>query len=245
MKIKFDNLSKKFSNGKTILDSINLEDDIKSLAIIGPSGGGKSTLLKIIAGLIQPSSGGIEVNGISLPFEEERLIEYRKTIGFIFQQDGLFKHMTVLENIVNPLVHVHGYEIEEAKKIAISYLDRFGLKDEKNKRPFELSGGQKQRVSIARAVAFKPKFLLFDEPTSALDPEYTVEVLDVINELRDEGINFIIVTHEMGFARHACEKVCFLYNGKILEYGESSQVFNNPSTMELKNFLGKLLEWNV
>lgn len=245
MKIKLENLTKKFSNGKVILDGINLEDDIKSLAIIGPSGGGKSTLLKIIAGLIQSSGGSVEVDGILVPLSEDRLVEYRRAIGFIFQQDGLFKHMTVLENIVNPLIHVHNYDAEEAKRVAISYLERFGLKEEMDKRPHELSGGQKQRISIARAVAFKPKFLLFDEPTSALDPEYTVEVLDVINELRDEGINFIIVTHEMGFARHACEKVCFLYDGKILEYGDSSQIFSNPSTVELKNFLGKLLEWNV
>ena len=245
MKIKIENLTKKFSENRYILKDINLNDDIKSLAIIGPSGGGKSTLLKIIAGLITPTDGKIEINNITLNFTEEELLKYRRSIGFIFQQDGLFKHMTVLENIVNPLVQVHNYEIEEAKKVALKYLTRFGLKDEINKRPFELSGGQKQRVSIARAIAFKPKFLLFDEPTSALDPEYTVEVLDIINELRDEGINFIIVTHEMGFARHACEKVCFLYGGKILEYGDSAKIFTNPSTPELKKFLGKLLEWNV
>lgn len=113
------------------------------------------------------------------------------------------------------------------------------------KKPNELSGGQQQRISIARAVAPKPKFLLFDEPTSALDPEYTVEVLDIINELKKDGIDFIIVTHEMGFARHACEKVAFLADGSLLEFGESEEVFKNPKNLKLKKFLSKLLEWNI
>lgn len=243
MKIKLKNLSKTFSDERKILDNINFDEEIKSLAIIGPSGGGKSTLLKIIAGLLSPTSGSVEVDGTLINFDENELVKYRKSIGFIFQHDGLFKHMTVLENIVNPLVQVHGYKLSEAKEAALSYLKRFGLEKEINKFPYELSGGQKQRVSIARAISFKPRFLLFDEPTSALDPEYTVEVLDIINELKEDGVNFIIVTHEMGFARYACEKICFLYGGKILEYGESSKVFTNPSSMELKRFLSKLLEW--
>lgn len=243
MRIKLTNLSKNFSEGRKILDNINFDEEINSLAIIGPSGGGKSTLLKIIAGLLSQSSGELEIDGTIIGQTEDELINYRKSIGFIFQHDGLFKHMSVIENIVNPLVHVHGYEIDEAREIALMYLKRFGLEKEIDKFPHELSGGQQQRVSIARAISFKPKFLLFDEPTSALDPEYTVEVLDIINELKEEGVNFIIVTHEMGFARHACEKVCFLYGGKILEYGESSKVFTNPSSVELKRFLGKLLEW--
>lgn len=245
MRIKLQNISKKFSDNNIILNGIDFEDDVKSLAIIGPSGGGKSTLLKIIAGLVEPTDGSVEIDGKVLNFNENELLEYRRSIGFIFQQEGLFKHMTVLENIVNPLVNVHGYELEEAKEIALKYLERFGLQNEINKRPAELSGGQKQRISIIRAITFKPRFLLFDEPTSALDPEYTVEVLDVIRELKSEGIDFIIVTHEMGFARHACDKVCFLYNGELLEYGESSKVFTNPATPELKRFLSKLLEWNV
>ena len=153
--------------------------------------------------------------------------------------------MSVIENIVNPLVNVHNYSLDEAKKIAFSLLKRFGLENERDKKPFELSGGQKQRVGIARALAHKPKFLLFDEPTSALDPEYTVEVLDIIKELKEENIDFIIVTHEMGFARNACDKVCFLYNGEIIEYGESSEIFTASKTSELKKFLSKLLEWNI
>ncbi|WP_027128336.1 amino acid ABC transporter ATP-binding protein [Fusobacterium perfoetens] len=245
MKVNLKNLSKSFENKRTVLKNINFHEEVHSLAIIGPSGGGKSTLLKIIGGLINPTSGEIEIDGNKLSFSENELFKYRKSIGFIFQQDGLFKHMTVLENIIIPLIHVHGYGEEEAKEKALSLLKRFGLEKEINKKPFELSGGQKQRVGIVRALAHRPKFLLFDEPTSALDPEYTVEVLDIIKELKDEGIDFIIVTHEMGFARHACDKVCFLYDGDILEYGDSSEIFTNPSSKELKKFLGKILEWNI
>lgn len=245
MKVKLKNLSKNFENNRSILKNINFDEEVHSLAIIGSSGVGKSTLLKIIGGLIYPTSGEIEIDGNKLSFSENELFKYRKSIGFIFQQDGLFKHMTVLENIIVPLIQVHGYNEEQAKERALSLLKRFGLEKEINKKPFELSGGQKQRIGIARALAPRPKFLLFDEPTSALDPEYTVEVLDIIKELKDEGIDFIIVTHEMGFARHACDKVCFLYDGNILEYGDSLEIFTNPSSKELKKFLGKILEWNI
>ena len=124
-------------------------------------------------------------------------------------------------------------------------LARFGLKDDWKKKPAELSGGQQQRVAIARAVAAKPKLLLLDEPTSALDPEYTTEVLDIIHELKNEGLDFIIVTHEMGFARHACDKAAFLCEGTLMEYGESGQIFAQPKTEKLRRFLGKLLEWNM
>ena len=127
----------------------------------------------------------------------------------------------------------------------MSLLKRFGLENDGNKKPSELSGGQQQRIAIARAVAPKPKLLLLDEPTSALDPEYTNEVLDIVDELKKDGLDFIIVTHEMGFARHACDKVAFLYDGRLIEYGESSELFTHPETTELGRFLIKLLEWNV
>ena len=246
MRVKLKNLSKTFQKENFILKNINFDEEIHSLAIIGPSGGGKSTLLKILAGLLPPTGGEVFIDNQPLDFNDEKKLRgYRKSIGFIFQQDGLFKHMSVIENIVNPLVNVHNYSLDEAKKIAFSLLKRFGLENERDKKPFELSGGQKQRVGIARALAHKPKFLLFDEPTSALDPEYTVEVLDIIKELKEENIDFIIVTHEMGVARNACDKVCFLYNGEIIEYGESSEIFTASKTSELKKFLSKLLEWNI
>lgn len=127
----------------------------------------------------------------------------------------------------------------------MNLLEQLGLGDDSYKKPAKLSGGQQQRVSIARAIAPKPSILLLDEPTSALDPEYTTEVLSTVNQLRKEGIEYMIVTHEMGFARHACDKVAFLYQGKLWEYGDSEEVFTKPSTPELQHFLGKLLEWNV
>ncbi|MEG0291324.1 MAG: amino acid ABC transporter ATP-binding protein [Anaerovoracaceae bacterium] len=244
MKINVKSLVKAY-NKKVVLDGLNLTDEINTLAIIGPSGCGKSTFLRILAGLEIFDQGALEVDGESLPTKENLLIEYRRKIGFVFQKEGLFKHMTAIENIIRPLVVVHNIDRQEATKMAMDLLERFGLLEEANKYPSQLSGGQQQRISIARAIAPMPKLLLLDEPTSALDPEYTTEVLDMINELKKSDIKFIIVTHEMGFARHACEKVAFISNGVISEFGSSDEVFANPKTDELKKFLGKLLEWNV
>ncbi|MEF9920243.1 MAG: amino acid ABC transporter ATP-binding protein [Erysipelotrichaceae bacterium] len=245
MKIEFKSLSKQFDSNKLILNNINFKDDIHTLAIIGPSGGGKSTLLRILGGLIPASMGECIMDGETLPNNENQLSLYRKQIGFVFQQGGLFHHMSATDNISIPLVKVHGYSKEDANKRSEELLTRFGLLGDAHKKPNELSGGQQQRVAIARAISAKPKILLLDEPTSALDPEYTTEVLDIINELKEEGMNFIIVTHEMGFAAHACEKVAFLYDGDLVEYGTSDEIFNHPKTNELKQFLSKLLEWNV
>lgn len=245
MKIELHGLSKSFDSGNVILNQMDYCDEFQALAIIGPSGGGKSTLLRVIGGLIAPSSGTMSINGTLLPSTEEELLQYRRRIGFVFQQNGLFRHMTAMDNITVPLIQVHGYSREEAGARAEELLRRFGLLQDAGKRPSALSGGQQQRVSIARAIAAKPEFLLLDEPTSALDPEYTTEVLDTVNELKEEGMDFIIVTHEMGFARHACEKVAFLCNGELLEYGESARLFAEPKTEELGKFLSKLLEWDV
>ncbi len=245
MKINIQGITKSFDDKKQVLRSIDLEDDIHTLAIIGPSGDGKSTLLRILGGLINPSSGRIWIDNQEIVYNESFLTAYRKGIGFVFQQGGLFRHMTALQNITVPLITVHGYDKAVAKQRGMELLERFGLHHDYHKRPGELSGGQQQRVAIARAIAAKPKVLLLDEPTSALDPEYTTEVLDIINELEQEGMDFIIVTHEMGFARHACEKVAFLYGGNLLEYGMSDKLFADPQTDILKTFLGKLLEWKV
>jgi len=245
MKVEIQGLSKRFDDGREILNDINFRDDIRTLSIIGPSGSGKSTLLRILGGLIPPSSGRICMNGDDVPFSESELIHYRKKIGFVFQQGGLFKHLTGLQNIAVPLIKVHGFSEKEAKDRALNLLERFGLHEDAHKKPGALSGGQQQRIAIARAIAPKPEILLLDEPTSALDPEYTTQVLDMINELKQEGINFIIVTHEMGFAWHACVKVMFLHYGNILEAGLSREVFANPKTPQLRQFLSKLLGWNV
>ncbi|MCL2321373.1 MAG: ATP-binding cassette domain-containing protein [Oscillospiraceae bacterium] len=245
MNIKIQGLSKRFARDNYVIKKIDFFDNVHSLAVIGPSGGGKSTLLRMLGGLIIPTDGEIYFDEEEIIFKERELQKYRKKIGFVFQQGGLFSHMSAFDNIMVPLINVHGYEIKKAKERTLELLERFGLSSDGYKKPAHLSGGQQQRVAIARAIAAKPKLLLLDEPTSALDPEYTTEVLDVIEELKEDGIDFIIVTHEMGFARHACETVAFLYGGELLEYGMSSEVFSKPRTKELEFFLSRLLEWNV
>ena len=245
MRVEFQNLSKQYETGRIILNPMDFADDVHTLAIIGPSGGGKSTLLRIIGGLIAPTTGKLWVDSEEIEQNESALQQYRKKIGFVFQQGGLFRHMNAHDNIAVPLEQVHGCSRAEASDRAMELLERFGLKDDWQKKPAALSGGQQQRVSIARAIATRPGLLLLDEPTSALDPEYTTEVLDVIQELKEDGLNFIIVTHEMGFARHACDKAAFLCEGSLMEYGESAQLFGHPETTQLQRFLGKLLEWNL
>ncbi|MEG1197425.1 MAG: ATP-binding cassette domain-containing protein [Raoultibacter sp.] len=245
MQVSLEHLSKRFEQDKEVLSDITLADDIHSLAIIGPSGGGKSTLLRILGGLILPTTGTVAIGGVCVPRDEGALAAYRSQLGFVFQQGGLFHHMTARENIALPLYEVHGIDREEAYETAQHLLVRFGLAADAEKRPSELSGGQKQRIAIARAVAARPKLLLLDEPTSALDPEYTNEVLDIIDELKADGIDFIIVTHEMGFAKRACAKLGFLHDGALLEYGSSAELFSTPETEQLTRFLDKLLEWSV
>lgn len=244
MRVKIRGLCKNF-DGATVLDNVTFDDDVSSLAIIGPSGGGKSTLLRIVGGLLTPTAGTVEVDGYPVVYSERTLPRYRAQLGFVFQSSGLFKHLSAQENIALPLRAVHHVERTEATRRAQELLDRFGLLADANKRPEKLSGGQRQRVAIARAVAAQPKLLLLDEPTSALDPEYTSEVLNMVRDLHSEGTRFVIVTHEMGFARHACDKVAFLHGGRILEYGTSEQVFGSARTPELQRFLGKLLAWNA
>lgn len=244
MRVRIRGLRKDFER-TTVLDDVNFDDDVSSLAVIGPSGGGKSTLLRIVGGLLTPTAGTVEVDGHPVIYSERTLPRYRAQLGFVFQSSGLFKHLTAQENIALPLRTVHHVEKTEATARAQELLDRFGLLADGSKRPAELSGGQRQRVALARAVAARPKLLLLDEPTSALDPEYTSEVLDMVHDLHSEGTRFVIVTHEMGFARHACDKVAFLYGGRILEYGTSEQVFGSPKAPELQRFLGKLLAWSA
>ena len=244
MHVRIRGLCKDFGS-VPVLDGIDFDDDVSSLAVIGPSGGGKSTLLRIIGGLLAPSAGTVEVDGSPVVYNERTLPGYRAQLGFVFQSSGLFKHLSAQENIALPLRTVHRVEKGAAQERARKLLDRFGLLADAGKLPDELSGGQRQRVAIARAVAARPKLLLLDEPTSALDPEYTSEVLDVVRDLHAEGTRFVIVTHEMGFARHACDKVAFLHGGRILEYGPSAQVFDGAKTPELQRFLGKLLAWSA
>jgi len=245
MKVEIRGLSKRFGDGPLVLDAIEYCDDIRALSIIGPSGGGKSTLLRVLGGLIPPSAGYLCLNGRELPNTDIELIQYRKRVGFVFQQGGLFKHLTGFQNITIPLVKAHGFSPQQAEERATELLERFGLLADAHKKPGELSGGQQQRIAIARAVAPKPDILLLDEPTSALDPEHTTQVLNMIHEFKQDNMHFIIVTHEMGFAWHACEKTLFLCEGHILEAGLSNEVFAKPGTPQLKQFLSKLLQWNA
>jgi polar amino acid transport system ATP-binding protein len=243
MKLKLDRVSKRF-DGHVALDAVSLDlEKVHTLALIGPSGGGKSTLLRIIAGLEFPNSGGVEINGEPVVFDERKLLSHRRTIGTVFQAFNLFPHLTALENITLPLEKAHDQSPAEAGVIARQLLARFRLEPHASKRPAELSGGQRQRVAIARAVSIKPRLLLFDEPTSALDPEMTAEVLDMIKELRDEGRDFILVTHEMGFAREIADQVALLADGRIVESAPGRQIFENPVNAQTRDFLAKVLKY--
>ncbi len=243
MKLELKSISKSYEQ-QVVLDDISLHfEEIHALVIIGPSGGGKTTLLRILAGLEFPNTGSILINDEPLIFEEQHLREYRKSIGMVFQAYNLFPHLTALRNIALPLEKVHGYSLEESEARALELLNRFQLQEHALKKPSQLSGGQKQRVAIARAMAIKPKFLLLDEPTSALDPEFTSEVLDMIAELREEKKDLILVTHEMGFARKVADHVLFIAEGKVLEVGDTIELFNNPRHSELQHFFEKVLKY--
>jgi polar amino acid transport system ATP-binding protein len=244
MRITLNNICKSFS-GRVVLEDVSFDEDFKSLAIIGPSGAGKSTLLRIIGGLLTPTSGELYIDSAKVNFAENDLIAYRRTIGFVFQSRGLFEHLTALENVTLPLIHAFGMDKESAVKAANELFHRFGLAEEGHKYPSQLSGGQQQRIQIARAVAVKPKLLLLDEPTSALDPELTAEVLAMLDELQNDGLHTIIVTHEMGFAKKACEKAIFVADKTIVESGLSSELFSNPQSTALQTFLEKVLVWHI
>jgi polar amino acid transport system ATP-binding protein len=235
---------KKIYDEHLVLDHLNFDlQDINSLVIIGPSGGGKTTLLRIIAGLESPSGGSLKVNQHEVVFKEDQLRDYRKNIGMVFQAYNLFPHMTAVKNITLPLTKVHNFTQEEAEDRALTLLKRFRLEEHGHKKPSQLSGGQKQRIAISRAVAANPEILLLDEPTSALDPEFTAEVLDLIEELREEGMQLIMVTHEMGFARHVADHILFMAEGDIGESADPETVFNNSSNPAVRQFLDRVLRY--
>jgi polar amino acid transport system ATP-binding protein len=244
MTIELKSITHSFG-AKNVLNNITYSDDLSSLSVIGPSGGGKSTLLRIIGGLLVPVGGELYLDGKKIEFDENFLIEYRRSIGFVFQSNGLFEHLNALENITLPLIKAFGYNKADAQATALRLLARFSLEQDKNKYPSQLSGGQQQRIAIARAVAVNPKLLLLDEPTSALDPELTSDVLDMLGELQSENLRTIIVTHEMGFAAKACDKVLFMADGKIIESGKSADLFKAPASDKLKAFLNKVLAWDM
>lgn len=243
MQLRLSHLTK-FYGVLPVLNDISIDlPDVHSLLIIGPSGGGKTTLLRTIAGLERPNSGEIFINGEKLHFDEASLLKHRRSIGTVFQAFNLFPHLTALQNVILPLIQAHGYEKAEAIQTAEIILKRFQLGEHLDKKPSQLSGGQQQRVAIARAIAIKPRFLLFDEPTSALDPEMTSEVLDIILELRREGRDLCLVTHHTGFARIVAEHSIFVSNGEIIENGAIEDMFNKPNTTELKQFWAKVMRY--
>jgi polar amino acid transport system ATP-binding protein len=241
MRLELCGLTKRYGLQPALDDVSLLLPDFRVLAVIGPSGGGKSSLLRILAGLDFPDSGKVAIDGERLVYEEEWLRCWRRQIGTVFQSFNLFPHLTALQNIMLPLEKVHGHSPKHAREEAEAILSRFRLAEHAGKKPAQLSGGQQQRVAIARAVAIRPRALLFDEPTSALDPEMTAEVLDLITELRDEGRDLILVTHEIGFARRIADHGVFIAQGKIEATGSVPELLTHPPQMIVQKFLERLL----
>ncbi|MET4639653.1 amino acid ABC transporter ATP-binding protein [Mycetocola sp. 2940] len=211
------------------------------VVVIGPSGSGKSTLCRTINRLETISSGEIRIDGKKLPEEGKELAALRADVGMVFQSFNLFAHKTILQNVTLGPIKVRGTSKAEAEKAAMVLLERVGVEAQANKMPAQLSGGQQQRVAIARALAMKPKVMLFDEPTSALDPEMINEVLDVMIQLASEGMTMVVVTHEMGFARKAADRVVFMADGEIVEEATPEEFFSAPKSSRAKDFLSKLL----
>ncbi|MBV0895199.1 amino acid ABC transporter ATP-binding protein [Microbacterium sp. NC79] len=211
------------------------------VVVIGPSGSGKSTLCRTINRLETITSGSISIDGKELPAEGKALAHLRAEVGMVFQSFNLFAHKTILQNVTLGPIQVLGMKKAEAEAEAMKLLERVGVAHQAQKMPAQLSGGQQQRVAIARALAMHPKVMLFDEPTSALDPEMINEVLDVMIELAAEGMTMIVVTHEMGFARKAANRVVFMADGQIVEEATPDEFFTNPKSARAKDFLSKLL----
>ncbi|BDZ66107.1 arginine ABC transporter ATP-binding protein [Agromyces mangrovi Wang et al. 2018] len=226
-----------------VLNDINTQVNRgEVVVVIGPSGSGKSTLCRAINRLETIDSGTITIDGDLLPEEGAALAKLRADVGMVFQSFNLFAHKTVLENITLAPMRVKKKSKKEAEARAMELLDRVGVANQAKKMPAQLSGGQQQRVAIARSLAMSPKLMLMDEPTSALDPEMINEVLDVMVGLAKDGMTMIVVTHEMGFARRAADRVLFMADGKIVEEATPSDFFDNPQSDRAKDFLSKILE---
>jgi ABC-type polar amino acid transport system ATPase subunit len=239
--ITVKNLYKQFGKLEVLKDiSCNIEKG-EVVVVIGPSGSGKSTLLRCINMLEVPTSGDVIVEGIKINEKGVNINKLRQKMGMVFQHFNLFPHLSVLDNITLAPKKVRKIDDKQAMSEALELLDRVGLLDKKDAYPAQLSGGQKQRIAIARALAMKPDIMLFDEPTSALDPEMVKEVLNVIQDLVKEGMTMMIVTHEMGFAREAADRIMFMDEGRIIEQGIPDAIFSNPQNERTKSFLSKIL----
>lgn len=232
----------KFFGDLQVLKDITLEVDRGQVVVVlGPSGSGKSTLCRAINRLEPIDSGEIAIDGQPLPAEGKELAAVRADVGMVFQQFNLFAHKTVVDNVMLGPVKVRKINSTEARKAAMELLDRVGITDQAEKYPAQLSGGQQQRAAIARALAMRPKVMLFDEPTSALDPEMVQEVLDTMAGLAKDGMTMLVVTHEMGFARRAAHRVMFMSDGEIVEDSIPDEFFTSPTSTRAQDFLGKIL----
>lgn len=230
--------------GKNLKVLSNITETIEkgqTVVICGPSGSGKSSLLRCINGLEYFQAGEILVNGVSVHAPETNIYQLRSGIGMVFQHFELYPHMTAVENIILAPVHVSRKSKTEAAEKALNLLERFDISELASKYPEELSGGQKQRVAIARAMAMEPEIILFDEPTSALDPEMIKEVLDVMTDLSEEGMTMVVVTHEMGFARKVAHKVIFMEQGMVIEENTTDHFFNSSKNERTRRFLNRIL----
>jgi ABC-type polar amino acid transport system ATPase subunit len=241
--IEIRNLSKKFGTN-IVLDNVDLNiEKGEVIAIIGPSGTGKSTLLRTLNLLEKPDAGTFAIDGETYDLTTKKSSEIhklRQTTEMVFQQFNLFKHRTALANVMEGLLIVKKIKKQEAKQIALSYLQKVGIGDKIWHYPQHLSGGQQQRVAIARALAMNPKLLLLDEPTSALDPELVGEVLETIKKIAQEGNTILLVTHEMDFVKRIAKRIIFLENGKIVANGTPKEIFESPDDERLKEFLSRL-----
>jgi polar amino acid transport system ATP-binding protein len=248
MNLEIQGLVQRFTDNRTasattVLDGLTLATgDIQALVLVGPSGGGKSTLLRILAGLDVPVAGRVAFDGVPLPTDEPGLLRYRRTVGTVFQAYNLFPHLTAMQNLLLPLVHVHGLSEAEARERVREPLARFDLAAHAHKRPAELSGGQKQRVAILRALVVQPQRLFLDEPTSALDPEMTGEVLEMIGELKAGGTQFVLVTHEMGFARRVADEIALIAAGGCPVLASPPDFFDRCRDAGVTTFLQRTLQ---
>lgn len=239
--IELVNVNKTFGDHHVLKDVNLMVPTGQKLVIIGPSGSGKSTMIRCMNMLEKPTSGQVIVDGVDLTARKAPIAKVRQSVAMVFQQFNLYPHKTVLENLTLAPIVAQGVSKEEAEDSGMAYLERVGLKDKWDAYPMQLSGGQQQRVAIARSLNMHPKILLFDEPTSALDPEMIQEVLDVIVGLAEEGITMVVVTHEMGFAKEAADRVVFVDDGRIIEDGTPQHFFDNPDHDRTKLFLSKIL----
>ncbi|MEU7821891.1 amino acid ABC transporter ATP-binding protein [Catellatospora sp. NPDC049133] len=240
--IVLDAVNKWFGDLHVLRDVSLTVDRGEVVVVIGPSGSGKSTLCRAVNRLETINSGIIRFDGSPLPAEGRALAKLRSEVGMVFQSFNLFAHMSILDNVMLGPVKVRGESKAVARERALALLDRVGIASQADKLPVQLSGGQQQRAAIARALAMQPKAMLFDEPTSALDPEMVGEVLDVMTSLAKEGMTMIVVTHEMGFARAAADRVAFMADGQLVEQAPPAEFFANPKSERARDFLSKVLQ---